>query len=234
MSRFPSRSLLPVSPRRPSAGLDGPDPVAWLDCRGRAPASLYEEVHSILEASYGRRGLLLVIPLHLEHVEGPLSDFVLGLDSLLETSPLPVILADPTGYATLVLRTLRRESGVRVYRPSGASARPRRVLIAGASLAHPLGEVLETFGHTARVSPSGVETRGALKGADDDVLVLDLDLPRAELLGVAELLKSRRRLTLLGVTSGDALWAREHLERFGLHRILSKPLSVMEVLEELA
>jgi CheY-like chemotaxis protein len=234
MSRFPSRSPLPLSPRRPSAEPDSPDLVLWLDCRGRYPSSLYEEVHAALEASFGRRGVLLVVPLHLEHVLGPLSDFVVGLESLLQTSPVPVVLADPTGYATLVLRTLERESDVRVYRPTGASARPRRILIVDASGAHPVADVLEAFGHSTMLARSGAQAQGAIKTSDYDVVVLDLDLPRAQLFGVAAVLKTRRRITLLGVTSSDASWAREHLERSGLTRILSKPLSVMEVLEELA
>jgi len=231
-----SRTPDPNTTLRPSAPVDPTDSVVWLDCRGRNPSSLYAELHAVLARSAQRKGVLLMVPIYLEQVDGPLSDFVLGLESILLTVPRPVVLGDPSGYATLVLQTLHRDATVRVYRPIGAAARPRRVLIVDASAASAkmLGDVLGAFGHTITIAQSGVEARRAVRALDFDFVLLDLDLPRLQSFGIAETLKERRRVTVVGATSSDELWAPENLERYGFRRVLAKPLSVMELLEEFA
>jgi len=231
-----SRSADPIPAGRAAAPKDPCDAVAWLDCRGRTPASIYEELHEILKQSADRKGVLLTVPFHLEHVEGSLSDLVLGLESILQTAPVPVVLGDPSGYAMLVLRTLRRDADVRIYRPSGEAARPRRVLIVdgSAASAKTVGDVLDAFGHAVTLANSGVEARRAIRALYFDFVILDLDLARLHSFGIARTLKERQCVRVVGVTSRGELWTLENLKRYGFPRVLSKPLSVMELLEEFA
>ena len=233
-SRRDLRPPVPISTLPKRAALDAPDQVVWLDCRGRTPSSLYEDLHPLLESLAGAHGVLLVIPVHLEQVEGPLTSFILGLESILHSLPLPVVLGDPSGYATLVLRTLHRDTEVRIYRPTAPPGRLRRTLIvdgSGAS-ANVIGAVLETFGLPFTLARSGAEARRALKSADYDSVLLDLDLPRMQSFEIAESLNGRPRVTMVAVTSTDC--APETVERYGLRRILQKPHSVLDVLDELA
>src|SRR5262245_66109622 len=112
------RPPLQVSTLAGPARDESADRMALLDCRGRSPASLYEEIQALARVQPSDRGVFFLVPLHLEQVEGSLTSVVLGLESLLQTFTTPVVLGDPSGYVTLVLTTLHRDADVRIYRPA--------------------------------------------------------------------------------------------------------------------
>jgi CheY-like chemotaxis protein len=203
--------------------------VAFLECGGRTSAQGYSALTALLHGSAGNRGALFLIVRHLERIDGSLTGFVLGLESILRTSSRPILLGDPSGVAPLVLTCSERDRRIRpirVYEGRGKMLIVNPSPAAGAILC----AVLEAFGRTCTLVHTGIDARAAIAASDFDLVLLDLDLPGLQSYAVAELLKSRTSPPIqIAVTGNDEVWNLENSVRYGFRRILSKPYSVAEL-----
>ncbi|HLY76193.1 MAG TPA: response regulator [Planctomycetota bacterium] len=204
--------------------------VAFLDCAGRSSVQGYRAVTALLNRSSAQPGALFLIVRHLDRIDGSLTGFVLGLESILRTSPRSVLLGDPTGVAPLVLTCSERDRRVR---PIRAYEGRGRILVVNPSAAAGaiLCAVLEAFGRTCTLVHTGIDARAAFAANAFDLVLLDLDLPGLQSYAVAELLKSRTCPPIqVAVTGNDEVWNLENSVRYGFRRVLSKPYSVAEIL----
>lgn len=226
-----STSTLPPSASGSSTGLA--EAVAWLECGGRSTAVLYREVEGLIQSAPAHQEGLFLILRHLDRVEGSLTGFIAVLETILRTSPVQVVLGDPSGYVTLVLAYLDREPQFRVFRPDPELRDPRPALIVEPArpAAELLGKVLGTFGRPCMLAHAAVDARKALGHDSYGLVLLDLDLPRMQSFGIAELVKARQpSATIVGITSAEEPWAPENSARYGIRRILAKPASILELL----
>ena len=227
-TRDPAISTVRELESRSSPDLE--ETVAFLECGGRTSAQCYRGVTALLNRSSGARGALFLIVRHLERIDGSLTGFVLGLESILRTSSRPVLLGDPSGVAPLVLTCSERDRRIRpirAYEGRGSILLVNPSPAAGAILA----AVLEAFGRTCSLVHTAIDARAAIAATEFDLVLLDLDLPGLQSYAVAELLKSRPRPpTQIAVTGNDDVWNHENSVRYGFRRILSKPYSVPELL----
>ncbi|HVR87620.1 MAG TPA: response regulator [Planctomycetota bacterium] len=204
--------------------------VAFLECRGRTSAQGYQGLTALLHRSAGSARLLCLIVRDLDRIEGSLTGFVLGLESILRASSRPVLLGDPSGVAPLVLSFSERDRRIRPIRASGSRGKILMVhpSPAAASL---LRAVLEAFGRTCTLVHTAQDARAAIAASPFDSVLLDLDLPGRQSYAVAELLKVLPTPPIqIGLTRRDEVWNLENTVRFGFRRILSKPYSVAELL----
>jgi len=227
-TRDPAISALRDPESRSSPDLE--ETVAFLECSGRTSAQGYRGVTALLNRSSSGRGALFLILRNLERIDGSLTGFVLGLESILRTSFRPVLLGDPSGVAPLVLTCSERDRRIRpirVYEGRGRILLVNPSPAAGAILA----AVLEAFGRTCSLVHTAIDARAAIAATDFDLVLLDLDLPGLQSYAVAELLKARPRPPIqIALTGQDEVWNHENSVRYGFRRILSKPYSVPELL----
>ena len=216
---------------QPASSPDLEEVVAWVECSGTSSRQVYRAVEALLRRVSGKRGDLFIILRHVERIDGSLTGFVLGLESILRHAHLPVILGDPSGVVELVLSAPAADPRLRLV-PS--ARRPRRVLIADPSPDSPaiLRTVLVMFGHACTHIQSPVEARQAIPYSDHDLVLLDLEFPRLQSFTIAHLVATQRSsATLVGLTEREDVWNPENSRRYGFRRILSKPYSAVEILE---
>jgi CheY-like chemotaxis protein len=215
----------------PASSPDLEEVVAWVECRETTTRQVYRAVEALLRRVSGRRGDLFLILHHVERIDGSLTGFVLGLESILRQAGIPVILGDPSGVVPLVLSCPGTEPRLRLV-PS--SRLQRRILIADPSPDSPaiLRTVLGMFGHACTHIQSPVEARRAIPSSEHDLVLLDLEFPKMQSFAIAQLLATRRTTTtLVGMTEREDVWNPENSRRYGFRRILSKPYSAVEILE---
>jgi CheY-like chemotaxis protein len=203
--------------------------VAFLDCAERPSAAGYRAATALLQRHGSGRGALFLVLRGLERLEGSLTGFVLGLESILRTSTRPVVLGDPSGLAPLILASSERD---RRIRPLPVPRQPGRVLIVNGSPSAGglLATVLEAYGRACTLVHTGIDARAALAVEPFDLILLDLDLPGLQAYAVAGLLNSQRSPAVrIAVTGSDEVWNLETAVRYGLRRILSKPYSAAEI-----
>jgi CheY-like chemotaxis protein len=215
----------------PASSPDLEEVVAWVECGQTGTRQIYRVVEALLRRVAGKRGDLFLILRHVERVDGSLTGFVLGIESILRQAGMPVILGDPSGVVPLVLPCPTDEHRLRLI-PS--SRLRRRVLIADPSPDSPaiLRTVLGMFGHECTHVQSPVDARRAVPDSDHDLVLLDLEFPRMQSFAIAQMLAARRTPpTLVGMTEREDVWNPENSRRYGFRRILSKPYSAVEILE---
>lgn len=226
-STFPPIAASQTPESRSSPDLE--ETVAILECSDRPSAQGYRDLSSFLNRSAGSRSALFLVLRNLERIDGSLTGFVLGLESILRSTARPILLGDPSGVASLVLASSERDRRLRIVPALGA---PGSILVVNPSPAAGaiLCAVMEAYGRRCTLVESGIEARAELAAGVFDVVLLDLDLPGLQAYGVAELLKSRPSPPVqVAVTGNDEVWYPENSRRYGFRRILSKPYSVAEL-----
>jgi CheY-like chemotaxis protein len=222
---------LPAIPA-PAGSIDLAEVVAWLPCRRRTTA----DVHRVLEPLLAGldpgspRELFLVLE-DLEELDGSLTGFLLGLEATLRASGRAVTIADPAGFAPLVLAPPEPGSRVRVLR-SELLRHPRRPVLV-VDVSGPCGDVLSGVLDALRLprvlAQSGAEARRALRSAQPSRVVVDLDHPGVEGLELAGLCRGDA-WGVVGLTFLRDPWASDAARRFGFRRILSKPARIADIL----
>ncbi|HLY09893.1 MAG TPA: hypothetical protein VKW04_11360 [Planctomycetota bacterium] len=209
---------------------DFDETVAIVECRERPSAQGYRDVTALVNRQASGHKPLLLILRNLERIDGSLTGFILGLESILRTSARPVLLADPSGLAPLVLASSLLDRRVR---PLPAPSRHGTVLIVhpSPSAGSILCAVLEAFGRSCTLVHSGLDARAAIVGGRFDEVLVDLDLPGLQSYAVAEFLKSQRWPAMpIGVTRNDEAWNLETCVHYGFRRLLPKPYSLADML----
>jgi len=217
----------PANPA-PAGSIDLAEVVAWLPCRRRMTADVHRALEPLLARS--PRELFLVLE-DLEELDASLAGFLLGLEATLRASGRSVTIADPAGFAPLVLAPPEPGARVRVLR-SELLRHPRRPVLV-VDVRGPCGDVLSGVLDALRVprllAQSGAEARRALRSAEPSRVVVDLDHPGVEGLELAGLCRGDA-WGVVGLTFLKDPWATDAARRFGFRRILSKPARISDIL----
>jgi CheY-like chemotaxis protein len=212
-----------------------PEKIVWLGCAGHTTPALLGHCATSLDQQE-TLGSLVVVLEHLERLEDSITRLLLGLHSLAREFKTELTVIDPSGFSTTMDWILESDGPVSLCSSAPLERNTRRILFVG----QPDGgmdflrKVLELFGcHTQVVQTAG-EARRAVIQSPPDAILLDLDLPCAQALGVADYVRDHGLDTaLLGVTSLEDVWNHDVSVRYGFHRIFGRPFLVRDVLEAL-
>jgi CheY-like chemotaxis protein len=212
-----------------------PERVFWLGCGGHTTSALLGHCASSLD-QMEVIGSLVVVLENLERLEDSVTGLLLGLHSIAHDFKTELTVVDPSGFYVSVAPVLAGNGSIPCGRSVPLSRGFRRLLFveqvdSGMEL---LRKVLDLFGYQTQVVQTAGEARGALSQAPRDAIVLDLDLPCAQALGVAEFARDHGNdASLLGVTSMEDVWNHDVAVRYGFHKILGRPFLLREALDAL-
>lgn len=227
--------MAPETKRKPVANSspDLAEAVAWLDCGGRSSAEIYQEVERLIQSTPADKNALFLILRHLERIEGSLTGFVRILEKILRTAPVRIVLGDPSCYVSLVLACLDRAPRFELLRrnPEADDTLPTLIVDPNRASAELLEQVLGAFGRPCEIASTGIDARRLIRSQGYGLVLLDLDLPHLQAFTLADLVREQRPATAIaGLTSSDADWALENMTRYGILKILPKPLSMLDFL----
>jgi CheY-like chemotaxis protein len=129
------------------------------------------------------------------------------------------------------------QQGAAPERSSELSARSHDVLVVDDNVdaAQTLAVLLEKWGHRVHVAHNGAEAVQAARAHQPDTVFLDIRLPDADGVQVAQQLRTEAGLdkaVLVGITGYDPADTFERSQESGFHRLLTKPVAA-EALQEL-
>lgn len=210
--------------------------VVWLRCRGKTRTELIPELQARLSEGPGfKSGYALVIE-ELDHLEDSVVEFLTELHGALKSARHPSVLIDPSGGSAWLMNRLGAVPHLAVYSPAPREAKPLRILRVEAEKGSMEGidRILRSMGHACRVARTAGEALGLLAAESFEAVLLDLGLPAGRSIGVAQFARRRHPAsTIIGFASEEDIWIRDVSVRFGLRRVVPKPVSLRTVLDAL-
>jgi DNA-binding NtrC family response regulator len=206
--------------------------VLPVDCRGRSPEDILQEIEPALSRlDVVRRGLVIFLK-NLTGLAHSLRGFVERLSIEVAHAGIRAYLVEPTGLTAVLLDPLEEIGPLIVFAPKRGEKGRRTLLVESRSTsADILAALLESAGHEVARASTAAQVVDFLRERVFDVVLLDLSLRRTVMRAVEQgLAKLERKPDVVGISTCPNLWDAESCGRFGVRTYVAKPYSVREIL----
>jgi len=208
--------------------------IIRVDCSGRRGEEVLAQLREALAKAAARRSRPVIVLLHLARLGDSLMSLFRELTALVMSSDPRPVLVDGSRYAATFFENVPGAVPIVVCEEEPAAAVPRSVLVVedNVDLLAFLCHLIRSAGHQAVGAAGVAEAVEILDREAVDLIFLDLMLPDGHGADVARYARARGRDIPVVAVSGLPL-DPEEIRRFGIRRMIAKPLHVREVLNAL-